>query len=54
MLKLVKYINPSYKFDFLMFSSAQMKKFHIDDPSDLCSIKISGQDLREVGLTLIK
>jgi len=25
-----------------------MKQFHVDDPSDLCSIKISGQELREV------
>jgi len=25
-----------------------MKKFHVDDPSDLCSIRISGQELREV------
>lgn len=25
-----------------------MKKFHVDDPSDLCSITISGQELREV------
>lgn len=25
-----------------------MKHFHVDDPSDLCSVKISGQELREV------
>lgn len=25
-----------------------MKQFHIDDPSDLCSVRISGQELREV------
>ncbi|XP_015749297.1 PREDICTED: X-ray radiation resistance-associated protein 1-like [Acropora digitifera] len=25
-----------------------MKKFHVEDPSDLCSIRISGQELREV------
>lgn len=25
-----------------------MKQFHVDDPTDLCSIKISGQELREV------
>ena len=28
-----------------------MKEFHVDDPCDLCSIKISGKDLREVGGT---
>lgn len=33
-----------YPFTF----SIQMKHFHVDDPSDLCSVKISGQDLREV------
>ena len=26
----------------------QMKQFHVDDPSDLCSVRISGQELREV------
>lgn len=33
-----------------LFSFVQMKKFHVDDPSDLCSIRISGQELREVGV----
>ena len=36
------------KLELLLFSFVQMKKFSVDDPSDLCSIKISGQDLREV------
>ena len=31
--------------------NSQMKEFHVDDPCDLCSIKISGKDLREVGGT---
>lgn len=37
--------------DFVTTNSlrfVQMKKFHVEDPSDLCSIRISGQELREV------
>ena len=38
----------SHVFDVNVSPILQMKQFHVDDPSDLCSIKISGQELREV------
>ena len=48
-LVLFSFIYIIYFLNIYLFTfSIQMKHFHVDDPSDLCSVKISGQDLREV------